>query len=201
MEKTNIELLTEIARSSRRTIEYHEIPYPLSGIRKFPRYKRIVYMPNNPEKTSYFVWYSDPYAKIGYPEIFCGAFIPISSRIRSKVTIRNKNILDNLSILSKKRSNKIGSDFFDSKVIISDKPDTPLKRFLSQSKLQQQILNALVINNTIQVSINEPNIRFVPEFKDLSYMSVVNPQSWYFEKEEIEMLFHYIEKIRRTIHD
>ncbi len=80
MEKSNIEIIKEIARSTNRSVVAKEIPYPLTGIRTFQQYKRMVYMPNNHENTSYFIWYSDYYGKGGYPTIYCGAFIPLSSR-------------------------------------------------------------------------------------------------------------------------
>lgn len=36
-------------------------------------------------------------------------------------------------------------------------------------------------------------------FKGKSHVSIINPQSWYFEKKEIEALFSRIEKIRNQI--
>ena len=105
--KSNIEILREFAKSTNRSIVDKEIPYPLTGIRTFQKYKRMVCIPNNHEHTSYFIWFSDPYAKIGQPTIFCGAFIPISSKIKSSISIRSKNILDKLSMFSKAKANKI----------------------------------------------------------------------------------------------
>ncbi|OQX80825.1 MAG: hypothetical protein B6D64_02760 [Bacteroidetes bacterium 4484_276] len=87
-DKSNIEILREFAKVTNRTIVAKEFPYPLTGIRTFQKYKRIVYVPNNFEKTSYFIWFSDPYAKIGCPTVFCGAFIPLSARIKSIINIR-----------------------------------------------------------------------------------------------------------------
>ncbi len=105
-EKTNIEVLREFARSTGRSIVDKEIQYPVSGIRSqvsgisnFPKYKRMIYMPNNINKTSFFVWFSDPYARIGLFTNFCGAFIPISAGIKSKINIRSKYILDNFNFL------------------------------------------------------------------------------------------------------
>jgi hypothetical protein len=84
IEKTEIEILREFAKSTNRSIVDNEIPYPLSGIRTFRKFRRMVYVPNNTENTSYFIWFSDPYAKIGLPTIFCGAFIPLSPKIKSR---------------------------------------------------------------------------------------------------------------------
>ena len=199
VEKSNIEILREYAKSTNRSIVDKEIPYPLTGIRTFRKYKRMIYVPNNPENTSYFIWFSDPYAKIGLPTIFSGAFIPLSSRIKSRINIRNKNILDKLNIFSKTKSNKIGNDRFDSKVIISGDVDSSAKRLLSQSRIQYQLLKALKIEPFMNISMNEYNIDFIPEFKSIPYLSIINPQSWTLESDDIEKIFRQMEKIRNVI--
>ncbi len=43
--KLNIEILREFAKSTNRIIVDKEIPYPLSGIRTFQKYKRMRYVP------------------------------------------------------------------------------------------------------------------------------------------------------------
>ena len=197
--KSNIEILREFAKSTNRSIVDKEIPYPLTGIRTFQKYKRMIYVPNNPEKTSYFIWFSDPFAKIGYPTIFSGAFIPLSSRIKSRINIRNKNILDKLNRFSKTKANKIGNEHFDSKVVISGNIDAAVKRLLSHSRIQDQLLKALEIKSFINISLNEYKIDFVPELKGTPYLSIINPQSWDLEKNDIENMFRLIEKIRNII--
>ena len=199
MEKPNIEILREYAKSTNRSIVDKEIPYPLTGIRTFRKYKKMIYISNNPGNTSYFIWFSDPYAKIGLPTIYSGAFIPLSSRLKSRLNIRNKNILDKVNIFSKTKSNKIGNDRFDSKVVISGNIDSSVKRFLSHSRLQDQLLNALKIEPFMNISMNEYNIDFIPAFKGISYLSIINPQSWTLESNDIEKIFRQIEKINQLI--
>jgi len=199
MEKSNIEILREFAKSTNRSIVYKEIPYPLTGIRTFQKYRRMIYVPNNPENTSYFIWFSDPYAKKGLLTIFSGAFIPLSSKIKSRINIRNKNILDKFNIFSKTKSNKIGNDRFDSKVVISGNVDSSVKRLLSQSRIQDQLLKALEIDQFMNISLNEYNIDFIPEFKGIPYLSIINPQSWDLERNDIEKIFKQIEKIKNVI--
>lgn len=197
MEKSNIEVLREFARSTNRAIVDKEIAYPMSGIRKFPKYKRYVYIPYNLEKTSYFIWYSDPFGKVGMPTIFCGAFIPLSSRNNSKINIRKRTIADRLNLFSK--TNVTGNDNFDSKVVIKGDLDSSSMRLLYQSKLQNQLLEALKLETSIVVSMNEYKIDFIPEFQGKSYLSVINPQVWIFKKDEIEKIFKQVERIRNTI--
>jgi len=159
----------------------------------------MIYVPNNPENTSYFIWFSDPYAKIGLPTIFSGAFIPLSSRIKSRINIRNRNILDKLNIFSKTETNIIGNNRFDSKVVISGMVDSSVKRLLSQSRIQVQLLKALEIKQFMNISLNEYKIDFIPEFKGVPYLSIINPQSWHLERNDIEEIFRQIEKIRKVI--
>ena len=199
VEKTNIEILREFAESTNRLIVDEEVPYPLTGIRTFQKYKRMVYIPNNPENTSYFVWFSDPYAKIGLPTIYSGAFIPLPSRIKSSINIRNRNILDKFNLFSKTKFNKIGNDNFDSKVVISGNVDSSVKQLLSQSRIQDQLLKALEIEKFMNISLNEYKIDFIPEFIGIPYLSIINNQSWELERNDIEKIFRQIEKIRNVL--
>ena len=198
-DRSDIEILKDFAKSTNRSVVDREIPYPLTGIRTFQKYKRMIYVPNNSENTSFFIWFSDPYTKIGSPTIFSGAFIPLSSRIKSRINIRNKNILDKLNRFSKTKFNKIGNEHFDSKVVISGIVDSAVKRLLSRSKIQDQLLKALEIETFMNISLNEYKIDFVPELKGTSYLSIINPQSWDFERNVIENIFRRIEKIRNII--
>ncbi len=51
----------------------------------------------------------------------------------------------------------------------------------------------------MNISLNEYKIDFVPELKGTPYLSIINPQSWEFERNDIENLFRLIEKIRNII--
>ena len=201
MENSGVEILREFAKSTNRQIVETEELYPLTGIRTFRKYKRTIYIPNNSENTSYFVWFSDPYAKIGLPTIFCGAFIPLPIKTNSVLNIRNKNIIDKLNIFSKTKSNKIGYYRFDSKVVITGDVDSKLKSFLFKPLIQNQLLKALDVEMFMNVSINEYNIDFIPAFDGVSYLSIINPQSWCTEANDIEKMFMQIEKIRSVIEE
>ena len=198
-DKSNIDILKEFARITNRQIVAKEAPYPKRGIYTFQKFKRMVYIPNNPTNSSFFIWYSDPYYNVGYPEIFCGAFIPISSRIKSKVRIRNKYITDKLNFFPNSKRQKLGNAYFDSKTVILGSMDTAAKRLFSQARIQDQFVEALGIDKLINISVNEYNIDFVPELKNQSYLSIINPQSWYTERNDIEKLFKQMEKIRSNI--
>ena len=198
-EKSNLEIVKDFAKSTNRIVVAEELPYPLTGIRTFQKYKRMIFIPNNKEKTSFFIWFSDPYAKIGLPTIFSGAFIPLPSNIKAKINIRSMNVLDKVNVISKAKSNKIGSDYFDSKVIITGEIDSTVKRFLTQPRIYDQLLKALKINSAINISINEYPLDFVPELSNTSYLAIINPQSWDLESVEIEKIFRQIEKVRDAI--
>lgn len=198
-EKSSEDILKEFARMTNRVAVVKKITYPLTGFRTFHKYKKFVYMPYDSSRNNYFVWLSDPYARIGYTTVFSGAFVPLSSRIKSRLNIRSRNILDKLSFFTKSKANKIGSENFDSQVVITGSIGSAEKRLLSQPRIQNQILKALGIAPNMNISINEYNVDFVPELKDKSYLSIINPQSWEFERESIEKIFRRMEKIRNII--
>lgn len=198
-EKTDSELLREFARSTNRSIVEKETPYPKSGVGIPQKFRRIVVIPNNEEKTSFFIWFSDPYARIGISTVFCGAFIQIPSKVKAKINIRKKTILDKIDVFSRSKANKIGNDFFDLKVVMKGIPGPAEKRFLSHSRMQDQVLNALEIEGILNISLNEFKIDFIPELENASYLSMVNPQSWIIERNFIEQTFRQIEKIRLAI--
>lgn len=198
-DKPSKDIIEEFARMTNRIVVFKETRYNLTGFRSFQKYKKLVYMPYDSSRTNYFVWLSDPYARIGYPTVISGAFIPISSRIKSKLNIRSRNILDRFSFLTKSKTYKTGSEKFDSQVVIAGSINNAEKRLLSQPRLQNQMLKALGIASNTTISINEYNIDFVSEFKGKSYLSIINPQSWVLERDSIEEIFRRMEKIRNII--
>jgi hypothetical protein len=198
-DKSSVDIIRELARLTSREVEIKEIKYNLAGFRTFPKYKKLVYMPYNSSRNNFFVWQSDPHARIGYPTIFSGVFIPLSSRIKSRLNIRNRNILDKLNFSAKSKSNKIGSEYFDSKTVINGNIDSAERRLLSQPRIQDNIIKALGLAKYMTISINEYNVDFVPELKGSSYLSIINPQGWELERDSIEEMFRRMEKIRKTI--
>ena len=198
-EKSDIEILKDFARSTNRKIVVKESLYPRTGFGTTQKYRRMVFIPNNSGNTSFFIWFNDPYFKIGQSTIFSGAFIPLSSRIKSRLYIRNRTILDKLSVFSKTKAGKIGSGNFDSKVVISGDIDAAAKRLLSQSSIQTQILKALDIASFTNVSINPHKIDFVPELCNTPSFSIINRHAWDTDKKTIENTFSRIEKIREIL--
>lgn len=198
-DKSHIELLRAFAKATNRNIVISEELYPLKGFRATQKFRRMVYMPCNSEKNSFYVWFNDVYS-FRYPSsIFSGAFIALPSAIKSAVNIRNRFILDRLDIFSKTRANKIGNYKFDSKAIISGNLGTDLKSLLFQSGLQNQILQALKIKPYIYISINEFKVDFIPELENRSILSIINRHDWVIEEPIIEKSFDRIETINRLI--
>ena len=199
-DKSDIEILREFAKLTNRSIEVKELLYPRTGISTTQKYKELFSIPMNPRRTSFYIWFNDPYLNIGQSTIFSGAFIPLSSKIESNLEIRNRNILDKLNFFSKTKDNNIGQRHFDSKVVISGTIDIATKRLLSKSKIQKQILMALEMEGYFHISINQYKVDFIPELQDCSYFSIINQHGWEIEKGNIESLFNRIEKVRELIY-
>ncbi len=198
-EKSNIEILKELAKATNRIINVKEIPYPLTGIRTLQRYKRMLSMPSDAAESSYFIWYSDPYANLGNSTIYCGAFIPIPSHIQSRLSMRRKYGIDKVPFFSSPNRNTLGSKRFDTQVLIKGQMDQDTKRWLSQTRLQSRLVKALELDKTLTISINEHKLDFVSSMEGKSYLALVNPQEWYFEKEKIEAMLAQIEGIKALI--
>lgn len=199
IEKSNIKILADFAKASSRSIECKEQQYPVSFFRQFPRFRSTVYIPNNSKETSYFIWFSDPYNKIGENTVYCGTFIPISFPQELKINIRKKNFLDIFNTIGKNRVVKTGINSFDSKVVFKGENSVNLKRLLTKSGIQAEILKSFEVKEFLRISINEFNLDFVPGLKGKSYLSIINQQSWFMESEIIEKLFNSIEKIRTKL--
>jgi hypothetical protein len=197
--QTNNEILRKFAKSTNRTIVEKESAYPKTGVGTIQKFRRLIIIPNNAENTCFFIWFSDPYARIGVSTVYCGAFIPIPSKIKGKLNIRKKSVLDKLDFFAKTRKNKIGINYFDDKVVIKGDLGIEEKKFLAHSRMQHYLLEALEFDSLVNISMNEFNLDFVPELKNKSYLSIINPQTWILEKDFIETTFRQIEKIRKVI--
>ncbi len=197
-EKSNIEIIQDYARSTHRSVETIEVPYNRAPTMNdmVQKYRREVYMPDNESNDIVFVWFSDYYSKVGERQVYCGAFIPISDKITSKVSIRQKNILHRINLFGK---NKTGNSTFDSKFVVTGEIKDSDKKFLFQSKLHYQMNSALNTDNVLCISINEYNLDFVPSLKGKSYISVINNQVWNMDRDFIEQTIKQAEAINDIV--
>ena len=198
-DKSDIKILKEFAKSTNRAIHAKEVPYPLPKLRvqTILKFKRTVCIPNNPEKSSFYVCVNDKYSKIGESTVYSGSFIPLPSKTKSRVTLRKRNILDKLNIFSK--PNGIGVSYFDSNVVISGDIDQELKKILYRSQVQKEIIDALKIESNTEILIGQYRIDFIPELSIGPHLSILNRYGWETDKNKIEKYFYHIEKIREAI--
>jgi len=189
MEKTNIELLQDYAKSSKRKITIKESPYPKpKGIRNIIKYKRTAYTALDKLERNFFVWFYDYHTPNPDQSIYCGTFIPISIPKEVKIHIRRKTILHKLQFFGRSKYIKTGSSSFDSKVLITANNTLEAKKLLGRNKIQKAILKALFLDPAVCISVNEKDMDFVPQLKNKSYISILRPGFWYVEKKEIDSL-------------
>lgn len=198
-EKSNVEIIEDFAKRSGRTVSVLEKLYPKTGIQTFQKYQTKIVVSDSSENSSFFIWLSDPYAKIGIPSIFCGVFLPLKIKDNSQLSIRKKNILDRLSVFSKTKKYITENPKFNSKVLITGDLSLEIEKILENRNIQDLILDALNLSNVFVLSFNHHQIDFVPELKDNSYLSITNNQSWFMDKNTIEDLFKIAEKINHAI--
>ncbi len=198
-EKSNIELLQAVAKRTNRNIEFKESRFPMSGVRRIPKFKRTIYMHNNILDKNLFVWYGNPYEEFGTHTIFCGAVAPIDFPKSEKIKIRKRFIVDKLHLIKEPQVFKSGSPSFDSKVVISGNNGSFSQKLFANVHLQHLIIEALKVDEFITISINGYNLDFVPELVGQSYISIMNPQSWYTDQPEIDELFRLINSISKIL--
>lgn len=200
MEKTNIELLQDYAKSSKREITIKETAYPKpKGIRKFIKYKRTAYTPLNKAEQSFLLWFYDYHTPIVELSTYCGTFIPISISKEVQIHIRSKTIFHKLQLFGRSKYLKTGSKSFDSKVLITTNQTQEAKKLLSKNKIQKTILKALSLDPAMCISVNEKDLGFVPQLKNKSYISILRPSFWYVEKKEIEPLIRVSESLENYL--
>ena len=198
---SEFEVLTAFAKSTERSIEAHETPYPVPNfrVRAYPKFKRTVSISNNPERSSFFICFQDPFYKVGQSTVYSGAFIPLPVKTKSGLRIRKRTALDKLNFTSKSKANTTGNQSFDSKVVITGEMDAEIKKILFQSKIQQQILKALELDGFTVVTVNEYKIDFVPELQNTAHLGIINPSTWITDRLQVEAFLKLIENMREVI--
>ncbi|MDP3436225.1 MAG: hypothetical protein Q8S04_03195, partial [Bacteroidales bacterium] len=170
-DRAAIEFLRDFAKRTNRKFESDESRYPLSSYRKIERYKSFAIIPDSDQESCYFVWLSDPYYAIGEYSVFCGVFIPISSKHTERFYVRKKNILDNLNLISAIKSIGKKEPGFLSKVVISEDDKGSAFEMFSGTMAGHKVLEALEISPAMRVSVNEPRADFVPALNGKSFVA------------------------------
>lgn len=198
-EKSNIEILRDFAHQTNREIVFTEEQYPLSVYRKIPRFKRTVFIPNDKDKTSYFVLFSDPYQKIGTHEIFCGVYIPIDVPLETKINFRKKDILDKLNPFTKNNFINTGSKTFDSEVVTTGNNIQFINKIIAESEICRIMVRVFNSKELVYFSVNETQVDFVPDLNGKSHFCIYNPHKWIFDRTIIERWFEIMAEIEGVL--
>jgi len=198
-DRAAIKVLRDFAKHTNRKIESNESRYPLSSYRKIERYKSFAIIPDSDQESCFFVWLSDPYYAIGEYSVFCGVFIPISSKYSDKFYVRKKNILDNLNLISAIKNIGKKEPGFLSKVVISGDDKGSAFKLFSGTMAGHKVLEALEISPAMRIAVNEPRVDFVPGLNGKNFVAILNPQNWFLGKETIEKMFRLGKELGRCI--
>ncbi len=193
--KSNIEKLQDFAKRTGRQIFFSEEQYPLPSYQKIPKYKRTVYIPYDEEKKLFFVLFSDYYHQIGERTIFCGIYFRTNIPETTQLNFRPKSIIDKLNPFLSKKTLKLNERLFDANVVTSGNDPALLKRYFKHSVLQRLMIQSLKTNMFLNFSINETPVDFVPELKDSSHFSLINPMEWVLDPQTIERWFGVMKQI------
>ena len=196
MQKTTIDEFKEFTKQSKRKIDFTELLYPSSALSGVALHKRTVVIPNNNEKTSFFIAFSDP-KSLNENHLFCGVFIPINTDKSIKIQLHKKNIFDRIKL--RNRSQKTGSSRFDTNVVITSEDSSAVKNIFRNHHIQKSILSILKYDERLCISVNEVNIDFAQEFSTRSHIGIYLTQQWITDPVIIEKLFTFAEELKNVM--
>ncbi|MDD4149988.1 MAG: hypothetical protein PHE33_08150 [Bacteroidales bacterium] len=197
--KPEFNSLNEFAKSTGRILEFKEQMYNSSRPNRYPKYRNEAYIPYNSDASSYFVCLYDSMFREGEFSVFSGTFIPVALPLTSNFSIRKRTIFDSINSVFGKKDFKTGNKKFDAKVVASGNDNHIMKIYLSNTNFQDNVLKALEIKPTIQISLNDINVSFVPGLENKSQFCIYDRQEWVLDKMQIENLFSLIEDFRKLI--
>jgi hypothetical protein len=200
-EKSSIDILKEFARRTGRDIEFTTRNHDYTIIHAVRYHQRSLYIPNNPDQTSYFICYGDSGApaQIGESVLYSGVFISVDLPKAASIKIRKKDILDKLNIFKKKKYLKTGFENFDAKTTIRGNDSLSAQKLTKSRKVQENILEAFELDESLTVGLNTVNAEFVPRLKDRSFLGIYSLSGWILDNKKIEKLFEITEDIRKSL--
>ena len=197
-QKTSIEILSEFAEATGRTIEFTEQNFPGTRAYSILAHKRTLYIPNNSDETSYFIAYQN-HKDVGETGLYCGVFMPISLPLSTTLNIREQHIFDKLNPFLNKRTLSTGSKRFDNKVVITGNDLNTVRSIFTDSQIQKLVLETLKLAGPLNITVNEPDFDFVPDLKGKSRFGIYNKHEWFMEAKQIEPMFKLIEVFREML--
>jgi len=197
-EKSSIDILKEFAKRTGRNVEFSTKNHDYTIMHPVRYHQRSLYIPNNPDQTSFFICYGDSGApsNIGESVLYSGVFIPVDLPGDSIIKIRKKDILDKLNIFKKKKYLKSGFENFDAQTTIRGNDSLSAQKIAKSRKVQENILEAFNLDESLSIGLNTVNASFVPRLKDRSLFGIYTLNGWILEEKKIEKLFEVMENIR-----
>lgn len=194
-EKPAAEELRDFAKRTSRSFNYNEYPLKIGPLINVTYYHRYLYIPNNKSETSFYVSQSNPNI-VGHYGNFSGVFIPVDIPTAVECSIRKKDILDKLNPFTKQPI-KTGIKYFDSRTIIDGKGSIEIKKFFKGNKIQECILKAFELKESLKILVNQLNVDYVSELKGTSHLGIVQPREWIMDSDTIEKMFTLAEEIKK----
>ena len=197
-DSSSIGILKEFASRTKREVEYTEKPYPSTVIHPVTYHRRTLYIPNNPDKTSYLVCFGDS-REFGKYATFSGIFIQCPVPDSVEIEVRHKDILDRFNPFLNKKTHSTGYRNFDSKVIIRGNDQRVVHRIYDKSQVRDLTLKTFKINPALIQGINMDPLNFVPELKGHSNLGIFMIDEWILDTKMIEELFQIAEALRKLL--
>ncbi|PKP19143.1 MAG: hypothetical protein CVU05_12000 [Bacteroidetes bacterium HGW-Bacteroidetes-21] len=196
--KPTHEFLIDFANKTGRTAYYTETAYPTFISQPTAHHKRTIYIPNNEKGTSFLIAFNDP-KSLSENNLFFGAFTPINVPTSKSLFIRKKDVVDKINPFKKNKINSNGTEHFNAQTYISAQDEAFVSKTLTNISMQNNILECLNLQNTMNVEINILNLDFVPNFKNISHIGLFTRLHWITDEAMIEAFFTKAEAFRNHL--
>lgn len=195
-EKTTIQKLNDFAQKTHRTIELTEQAYPSNALHPVTYHRRLVYIPESGLGNTYFACFGDS-RRLDKQAIYSGVFFSVPLPKSLKICIRRKDILDKMSLFSKKKGYKTGNVDFDSQVVFEEFDGIGTSKIFKSSKVQKLILKAFAFDLRLRIGVNMMNMDYVPGLKGESHFGIYTMQDWFIDSSKIEILYDLAEQLKK----
>ncbi len=197
-EKSGIQELKEFAKKTKRDIDFDENTYTASGINPRNLVRQHAIISNSDENEAYFVSYCDM-VTIGDSAFYSGLFFSIDMPVSTRIKIRQKNILDKMSLFSKRSEFKTQYKKFNSKVIIEESDKGSFDKLFHSHGIQLLILDIFKLDPRLKLCVNHIDVGVVSELKNKSTLGIYITEQWLLDEAILKKLYFLVGKLKKKI--
>ncbi|PKP03611.1 MAG: hypothetical protein CVU11_07650 [Bacteroidetes bacterium HGW-Bacteroidetes-6] len=184
-DKTTLDILSEFAKQTGRTIISSETEYPGNAIHPVDYHKRSFCIPFSDASECFLAGISNP-KSYSDNAFFFGVFFTVSAPLTSNFIISKKDILDRIAISGRKSILKTGTASFDSMFLIKGNDRNSLLKLIPDSYSLELCTGLLNLRKNFKMGLNICNLDFAAELKGKSTFGIFTYQGWILDFDFLE---------------